>query len=113
MRKVFVAAALVTAFGIYSFAQTTEKPRLLLSIVADSVERRPVSGYDGIIREGTAQNVVTAVVNGVVNINDIQMTADKAVWLWGSRDVELTTGDVSMRVVLPMAPNAFHFQHRR
>jgi hypothetical protein len=113
MRKVFVAAALVTAFGIYTFAQTTEKPRLLLSIVAGAIERRPVFGYDGILREGPAQNVVTAVGSAVININDIQMTAEKAVWRWGSREVELTTGKVSVSVGLPMAPNAFHFQQRR
>jgi lipopolysaccharide assembly outer membrane protein LptD (OstA) len=74
------------------------------------VTRRPAFGYDGIVREGPADNIVTASGNVVVLINDIRVTTDTALWHWDSTEIELAGG---VRVQLPRAPNAFHFENRR
>jgi hypothetical protein len=112
MRKAFFAVVLLTHLVTVPHAQTVRESRLLLSLVADSVETKPVFGYDGILREGPAQNIVTTAGKAVIRINDIEMTADRAAWRWGSREIELTSGNVSLWVGLPSAPNAYHFEQR-
>jgi hypothetical protein len=112
MRKAFLAAVLLTCLVIAPYAQTVRESRLLLSLVADSVETTPVFGYDGIVREGPAQNIVTAAGKAVIRINDIEMAADRAAWRWGSREIELTSGNVSVWVGLPSPPNAYYFEQR-
>jgi hypothetical protein len=104
MRKAFVAAVLLTCLVIAPYAQTVRDPRLSLSLVADSVETKPEFAYDAIVREGPAQNVVTAAGKAVIRINDIEMTADRAAWRWGSREIELTSGNVSLWVGCQVLP---------
>jgi hypothetical protein len=111
VRKALLAVAVITGLGVYAYAQTTAKPQLSLSFVADSVTRRPAFGYDGVVREGPADDILTASGNVVVRVNDVRMTADTAVWHWGSREIELAGG--SVRIELPIAPTSIHFENRR
>ena len=99
MRKVLLAVALVAGVGVYVYAQTAATPRLLLSFVADSVTQGPAFGYDGIVRQGPADNIVTASGNVVVVINDLRMTTETAVWHWGSREGEDGRVSVDPRTV--------------
>ena len=113
MRKTFLVVLLLQGLVIASHAQTRPEPRVSLSIVADSVKRDPVFGRDGIVRDGSAQTIVTATGNVVVRVNDIEMLADRAAWRWGSRDIELSSGGVSVWVGLPGVSHAYHFENRQ
>jgi lipopolysaccharide assembly outer membrane protein LptD (OstA) len=104
MGKMLLSIALVSGLGMYAYAQTTARPPVSLSLHANTITTRPASGEDGIVRIGRADSVVTASGNIVIVINGTRVTADTAVWHWGSKVIELAGG--SVRIELPAQPNS-------
>jgi lipopolysaccharide assembly outer membrane protein LptD (OstA) len=101
----------VVGLGAYVYAQTPSEQRLSLSFVADIITTVPVNGYDGIVRIGRADNVLTASGNVVILVNRTRLTADAATWHWGAREIELNGGIV--RVELPNRPTSISIGRAR
>ena len=64
---------------------------------------RPANGYDGIVRVGRPDMVVTASGNLVIVINGIRVMADTAVWHRGAMKIELGDG---VHLELPARPTS-------
>ena len=111
MRTTLLAFALVSGLGVYVYAQSAANPRVSLSFTANSISVRPASGYDGIVREGKADNILTARGNVVIVINDIRLTTETAVWHWDATRIELAGGTAS--IDLPGAPTSIRYEVRR
>lgn len=111
MRKIILAVALVLVLGMYAYAQTIAGEPVSLSLSANMITTRPANGYDGIVRIGRADNVLTASGNVVIVINATRVTADTAVWHWGSKEIELNGG--SVRIELPGPVTAIRIGHHR
>jgi len=79
--------------------------------LADTITSGPVNGYDSIVRVGRADIVITASGNVVVVINGTRVTADRAIWHWGSMEVELDDG--SVRLELPSRPTSIQIRLNR
>ena len=121
MRRILFAAV-VLGLGICTYAQSTAPSRPYLSLaaaspppsfsmVADTITSGPVNGYDGVVRIEKADSVVTASGNVVIVLNEIRMTADLAVWHWGSTQVELDGGRVHLE--LPIRPTSIQIRSHR
>ena len=108
MRRIILAATLVSACGAYAFAQTVPNP-VSLSFTADTIRVRPAFGYDGIVREGKADNILTATGNVIVVVNDMRLTSNTAAWHWDSKEIELAGG---VRIELPAVPTSLRYQVR-
>jgi hypothetical protein len=106
-----LAAAFVSGLGINAHAQTlASSESVSLSLTADNVDRRPVNGYDGIIREGRAAHVMTLTGNVVIEINGMRVTADMARYYSATRLIELGEGGRS-RIEIPGRITAFSVGH--
>ena len=100
MRKTIFAVAGLVALGITVYGQAQSDAGVSLSLTADSIDRRPINGYDGIVRPGPAEYVTTAIGNVVIIVNGVRVTTDQAAWHSGSNVIELGRNSVA-RIDLP------------
>ena len=102
MRRIMLAVAVLGVLGISTDgqAQAPSDNGVSLSIMGDSVDRRPLHGYDGVIRPGRAENVTTATGNVVVIINGVRITTDRAEWHSGSNAIDIGRNGAA-RIELP------------
>jgi hypothetical protein len=107
MRYIVLVGVLVSALGVVGQGQTTP---VSLRIEADTISRLiPVEDI-GVIKPGPANLPLTATGNVVIQVNDLRITADMAVWRSGSNEIELNGG--SARVQLPSAPTSLGIKNR-
>jgi hypothetical protein len=110
-----LSVALVSGFVVSGYAQTPTQASpesVSLSLTADSVDTRPLHGYDGVARPGPAEQVTTLSGNVEILINGMRVTADHAVWYWQTNTIELGRGDVT-RIQFPGRIRAFRVAPRR
>jgi lipopolysaccharide assembly outer membrane protein LptD (OstA) len=108
-----IFAAVVAALGARSRAQdaqSTGSQTVSLSLTADTLSRTPKHGYDGVVRVGSAEHVITASGDVVIVINGTRVTADTFRWDRSSNVIELNGG--SIRLELPAPPSSFDYTVR-
>jgi hypothetical protein len=101
VRTVIVAATLLAVVGVGVYGQQgIPGDTVSLSLIGDSIDRRPVNGYDGIIRTGPAEDVMTVTGNVVVIINGVRIKSDTAVWHPAANAIDIGRGGAA-RIDLP------------
>lgn len=115
VRTIVLAVALVSGFGMHGRAQTptpASTGSVSLSLMADSVEYRPVHGYDGVVRPGRAEHVTMLNGNVVIEINGVRVTADTAAWYSATNLIELGRGGTT-RIQIPGPVTSYSVGPRR
>lgn len=110
MRTIILGVVLMSGLGLYAYAHAADRPTSLV-ISADSITKQPVHGHDGVVRQGPAEFITTAVGNVEMAINGITITADSASWHSRSNEIELSNGGV--RIKLPARIDALRVQGGR
>ncbi len=119
MKRTTLTAVFLAGLGTALAAQApvfiavpAQSPTTTLSLEfsGDSLTTTPANGYDGVVREGPADNVVRASGNALVIINGTRISAESISWHWGSNEIELNGG--SVRIALAMRPTAIKIRSK-
>jgi hypothetical protein len=95
-----IATLVVLGIGVYGQVPRTSNDGVSLALMADSIDRKPVHGYDGVIRTGRAETLTTAIGNVVIIVNGVRVTTDQAAWHSGSHVIEVGRNSAA-RIELP------------
>jgi len=110
MRIIVLIVTLVAGLGTYAYAQNADQV-VDLSLEADSIISMPVNGYDGVVRPGRAEHILTASGNVVLILYGMLMRTDMVVWHRAKGVIELNGG--SVRIELPGRVRSHRFVDRR